>query len=626
MSFISIFLGLLGLSFIVFIHELGHYIMARRVGMRVEVFSIGIGKALVSWKFRGVTWQIGMLPFGGFVKVAGMDTENGVDPYQIKDGYFGRGPWARVKVAFMGPLVNIVFAFLLFAAIWGLGGRSKSFESNTKIIGWIDPTSELATKGVRPGDTISSYNGQPFHGFKDLLRQGLVKADKYSIAGEKIDYATGEKSAYQFNLETYPDARFGKEIKTIGVLNPASYLIFGGFLPTEGAFSPMQKSGIEEGDRILWANGETIFSAAQLNYIVNLKRALLTIKRGDKIHQVRVPRVEIGELELSALQKGEFLDWKRELAIEGNLDDLAFIPYEVNDRGEVVRELSFIDSDLFEEAQKNAYFARGIDMKLEQGDQILAVYGKPLAGGIDLLKRLKKQKVVMMTRPVSPDTLTWKTQDAEFERQLESLHLAKAAELIGVDNEMLGKEGLRLLKPVIPITAESFYKSVGGIKALQFANQMKAVKDPSIEQTKYLFLGAKLRDEMVTYNPSPFIEMKNLVEETWKTFSSLVTGSLSPKWLSGPVGMVHVMQEGWKIGFKEALYWMALISLNLGIINLFPIPVLDGGHICFAMWEVITRRPLKVKTMERMVIPFVVVLIMVFIYTTYHDVSRLFFH
>jgi regulator of sigma E protease len=67
-----------------------------------------------------------------------------------------------------------------------------------------------------------------------------------------------------------------------------------------------------------------------------------------------------------------------------------------------------------------------------------------------------------------------------------------------------------------------------------------------------------------------------------------------------------------------------MISLNLGMLNLLPIPILDGGHICFSLWEAVTKRPIKAKTMERLVIPFIVLLVALFIYMTYHDLVRLF--
>ena len=149
-SMLYIIVAILGLSFLIFIHELGHYFMARRLGMRVETFSIGFGKPIYSWVRDGVKWQIGWILFGGFVKIAGMDTSEGRDLYEIKDGFFGKKPWDRIKVSFMGPFVNIVFALIAFTVLWSIGGREKNFSDYTRKIGWIDPKSELYIKGIRP--------------------------------------------------------------------------------------------------------------------------------------------------------------------------------------------------------------------------------------------------------------------------------------------------------------------------------------------------------------------------------------------------------------------------------------------------------------------------------------------
>ena len=157
-SLFYFFLAILGLGFLIFIHELGHYWMARRVGMRVESFGIGFGKPIFSFEHDGVRWNICWLPFGGYVKIAGMEKENGIEPEMIKDGFFGKSPWDRMKVAIMGPLANIVFAFLVFSVIWLSGGREKTFTEVTNRIGWVDPKSDLFSKGIRPGDIISSYN------------------------------------------------------------------------------------------------------------------------------------------------------------------------------------------------------------------------------------------------------------------------------------------------------------------------------------------------------------------------------------------------------------------------------------------------------------------------------------
>ena len=168
-SIIYLLLAALALGFLILIHELGHYFVARREGMIVEVFAIGFGKPIFSWQRNGVKWQVCWLPFGGYVKIAGMEKKGDLEPYQISNGFFSKSPAARIRVALAGPLVNIFMALLLFTMIWICGGRLKPFSEYTHLIGWVDRSSQVYTMGVRPGDEISKINGRPFTGFNELI-------------------------------------------------------------------------------------------------------------------------------------------------------------------------------------------------------------------------------------------------------------------------------------------------------------------------------------------------------------------------------------------------------------------------------------------------------------------------
>ncbi|MBX9745160.1 MAG: site-2 protease family protein, partial [Chlamydiales bacterium] len=95
MDLMYILLAIVGLGFLVFIHELGHYWLAKRAGMKIEIFSIGFGRPLISWVFQGVKWQICLLPFGGYVKIAGMQREGKVEPCDVPDGFYSKSPGKR---------------------------------------------------------------------------------------------------------------------------------------------------------------------------------------------------------------------------------------------------------------------------------------------------------------------------------------------------------------------------------------------------------------------------------------------------------------------------------------------------------------------------------------------------
>jgi regulator of sigma E protease len=618
-----IILAMLGLSFLVFIHELGHYLVAKRVGMKVEVFSIGFGKPIVTWMRGGVKWQICYLLFGGYVKIAGMEKEGNLEPHQVKDGFYGKRPFDRIKVALVGPLVNIAFAFLVFTMIWVMGGREKRFEEFTNIIGWVDPQSELLQKGVKPGDTITEYGGKKFNGFKDLVLGGALNSEKIEIQGNKVDYFTSQKIPYQYNLQAYPMRGYPKGIKTIGAV-PANYVIFHGFDVNAGKYSPAFDSGIQKGDRVVWANGEPIFSALELNKIVNRGDVLLSVERIGTIHQVRVPRVLLDDLQIDGQQRDEFLDWKRALGMNVTKEELYFIPYEVDVLGMVKGKFSFIDSDLDDVNQMRDYLVSGLDDPLEVGDRIIAVSGEPVTNGLEIFNELRSSKVLLVVdRNQAFKKVLWTDANNAFVQSVNWKDLKEITDSIGTGREAREKGDLALLKPIEPQTIDKF-QSYLQVKNDDFEPQIARSLKVQKKSPEYLFIGAALSDKAVVYNPSPVQVFKDVVIETYTTMSSLVTGSLSPKWLSGPVGIVKVVQQSLSIGFVEALYWMGLISLNLGLINLLPIPVLDGGHICFSLWEWATGRRISSKVLEKIVFPFFILMIAFFLYVTFHDVSRLF--
>lgn len=618
-----ILFAFLGFGFLVLIHELGHYWVARRQGIDVEVFSIGFGKPLHSWNYNGVKWQICLIPLGGYVLFKGGDEKTGKSMYDIQGGFFSKTPWARIKVLLAGPLVNIAFAFIAFSIVWSMGGRLKPFEQYTKIIGSVDQQSELAQLGVKSGDTIEKYNGEQFGGFQDLIYHGILKNQMLQISGEKINYYTGLETPYDYHLAPYHRKYDMKDLKTVGVTSPASVLFFKGFDPTLGRYSPMYDSGIEEGDRIVWANGEIVFSTEQLRQIINQHSVILTVRQDDELKVMRVPRVPIADLELSKNEIGEFYDWRHAIGEREEVTELGFIPYQVDQYGFVKKEFSFIDDDLIKEGQKCLGISEDCS-PLYEGDQILAVGDVPVDSGLGVFKALAKRDVYLIVKKHASKektAMTWEDQDQQFRESVNWQEVQKLASQIGT-HEMVNKMGnYQLIGPIVPVTFNTFYRNAA-VPEPQTTQEVRERLD--LDHSEFIFLGSYLNSQMVTYNPNPLILLKESAMGTWRTLSSLATGALSPKWLSGPVGIFKVMHDGWSLGIKEVIFWMGLISFNLGVFNLLPIPILDGGRICLTFWEWTTKRRISEKTLELILLPFFVMLVAIFLYTTYHDITRLF--
>lgn len=147
---------LLVLSFLVFFHELGHFLAARYFGVKVHVFSIGFGKKIFSKEWMGTTWQLALIPLGGYVKMKGQDDtkpglqEDGNDSYNTKQ------PWQRIVILFAGPFANFILAAILYFAI-ALMGASALAPSIGKVI----ENSPAAKAGLQVGDEIIRINKTP---------------------------------------------------------------------------------------------------------------------------------------------------------------------------------------------------------------------------------------------------------------------------------------------------------------------------------------------------------------------------------------------------------------------------------------------------------------------------------
>ena len=165
---------LLILSVVVFVHEFGHYWVARRNGVRVEVFSIGFGPELFGrTDGHGTRWKFCLIPLGGFVKMLGdadaasatVDTTKARDP----DSFPGKSVWQRMAIVAAGPGANFVFAVVALAILFVVSGRPFTPAE----VGQVQPGSPAEAAGLQPGDRITAVDGSPIASFEEL--QAVVR-------------------------------------------------------------------------------------------------------------------------------------------------------------------------------------------------------------------------------------------------------------------------------------------------------------------------------------------------------------------------------------------------------------------------------------------------------------------
>ncbi len=164
----SVWPFLVVITVIVFFHELGHYSVARRNGVRVEVFSIGFGREIVGWTDRaGTRWRIALVPLGGYVKMFGQASRESGCPLTDEESrisFDSKTVGQRFAIVLAGPLANFVLSILLFAGLFTLVGQNQTLPQASEII----DGGAAERGGMRPGDLILAIDGRAIDDFQDL--------------------------------------------------------------------------------------------------------------------------------------------------------------------------------------------------------------------------------------------------------------------------------------------------------------------------------------------------------------------------------------------------------------------------------------------------------------------------
>ncbi|WP_198305250.1 RIP metalloprotease RseP [Arcobacter vandammei] len=196
---------LLVLSFLVFFHELGHFLAARFFGVKVEKFSIGFGKAIYSKYWAGTTWQFAMIPLGGYVQMKGQDDSKPTLVESGNDSYNTKKPWQRIIILFAGPFANFLLAFILYFAIANLGANVLSAK-----IGNIQENSPAFIAGLQANDEIIRINEQDIKSWDDIGKiitttegalQFFVKRDNQILTKVIAPHISDSQNMFRENIK-----------------------------------------------------------------------------------------------------------------------------------------------------------------------------------------------------------------------------------------------------------------------------------------------------------------------------------------------------------------------------------------------------------------------------------------
>jgi regulator of sigma E protease len=251
MIVVKILLGLIGMGVVVFVHELGHFLAARAVGIDVEAFSIGWGNPIIKKKIGAVEYRLGIFPIGGYCKMRGENEfreawENQKKEIpRIRGTYYGTSPARRIIVALAGPLFNLLFAILVLSVIWGVGFEVTTLENRIVLASDLQdgenyPADEA---GFVTGDRIIKIDGKDITNYHDVQEAITPNA-------EKLLPVTVERDGRTVELSVRPQLDKRTGAGRIGVYFWTDPVI-SGIVPE----SPAALAGLRAGDRVLRING-----------------------------------------------------------------------------------------------------------------------------------------------------------------------------------------------------------------------------------------------------------------------------------------------------------------------------------------------------------------------------------
>ena len=274
---INILAFLFVLGIVVFVHELGHFLAARRIGVRVITFSLGFGPKLLSMKRGDTEYAVSAIPLGGYVKMAGEQPDD--ERSGASDEFLSKSKWQRFQVLIAGPLMNVVLAIVVLAVVLYQGADVPLYEDAPPVVGRVVEGSPAAKAGILRGDRIVTIDGNDVPTWDDYYMLVLPKANReISI--------TLDRGGQRIDTRLTPDSVSKFEMGTIGVMPDVRLQ-----LTTVTPDGPAARGGLRVGDVIAELDGQVSPDAQQVtNYLKQSvgKEVTFKIVRDGREQLVRV--------------------------------------------------------------------------------------------------------------------------------------------------------------------------------------------------------------------------------------------------------------------------------------------------------------------------------------------------
>lgn len=586
------FIVLLGV--LITAHEAGHFIVAKLSGVRVHTFSVGFGQAIISKTIGETEYRIAWIPLGGYVRLHGMEKEFG-DLEQESDDLsdlsssqstdntldpdFGRGigdkpPWIKILIFIAGPVMNLILPFVILTPFYYFSSDFDQVHSST--IGALDQGLPAYQSGLRDGDRITHINDTAIYSFWqvaeivdsyhredpplqiEVQRPGIkdpINAVVHPQEIKRTDPLLGfVRSHHRIGFQPFTLASDIVLQNPQGILARAGAQNFDRILEIQGKkvthfyeiYSLIQEVDDQEEIKIKIERLQSLDS--QWRFLKHKMESTLTLKPKAQWIQFngKVTATEVTTTKdhiakslhkpLSPLHTQTEVDTKRQtVKLHAIQDALSIYPAHAC--------ISSIDPQTT------------VAQVLQVGDCIVAVDGE------------KRSLTAFIDQSIRHQP-----------SQEKSLDIIRQGKVIPLK--------LKLQQDVHqdPLAGEVKTWRMGftffGFSRTASMNRVEQVDTQQRSSFSWYQAKSRIKDELI---------------RSLQTLGGMFAGQVSPTQLSGPLTIFYLAGQQAEAGISQFLYLMALISLSIALINLLPVPGLDGGHILIASIELVIRRPLPMK-------------------------------
>ncbi len=534
------FVILLGL--LIFVHELGHFSVAKWCKVRVETFSLGFGKKILLYKKGDTVYCLSLIPLGGYVKMFGDEVGAVLTEEEKKISFNHKNVWQRIAIVLAGPMMNLLFAVFIYFVVAYTGEEILSSR-----VGDISNTSAAYTAGFRSGDQIFKIDNQKVSTWEQVSESILASQSK------EITFEVKRDNTQQTDLiKIVPEMKPNKDILSTEHLVPEVE----GLSPFSKASvvavvhnSLAKKFGFKTGDRIKAINDRTIKTYREL------ENSLISYSNQDlKVDVERIVDLKEGKFSNETIQI-------RPMNI-ASLEGMGF------ENPELYLAQVLPDTP----AEKSG---------LKAGDKITKINSVIPTKWEDILNSIKSYSGEGVLK-------------IEVSREGENVSVEVQPRLTSQMNAQ-GGEDKRFTVGIVPMVPVASAPDLINFKAGSFSAALSRGVNKTYEATS-----------------------KTLI-----SFVRLFQNKISPKNIGGIISIGQAASETYKMGISYFLRMMGFLSINLFILNLLPIPVLDGGHLVFYVIEALKGSPVSLRKMEVAQQIGIVLLMSLMVFALFNDFSRL---